>query len=62
MKSVVVEGAVTNGYRIVKRQVMVRFTSDEIGETLSLDDQMGMMIMVPFEQVDKLIKQTRRKK
>ena len=41
--------------------VTARFTSDKIGETLSL--QVGdMQISVPFEPINKLIKETRESK
>ena len=41
--------------------VTARFTSDKIGETLSL--QVGdIQISVPFEPINKLIKETRESK
>ena len=40
--------------------VFAMFTSDEIGETLSLHDPLTMRtITVPFEMVEQLIKHTR---
>ena len=42
-----------------KREIVVRFTSDKYGETISLED--GNIIMgVPFEKVMKLIEKARK--
>lgn len=38
----------------------VRFTSDGHGETISIaDDRQGLMFVVPFKEVDKIIKEAR---
>lgn len=55
-----IKGLVSNGYDLQPKQVVVRFTTDSIGESLSLEAN-GMMILVPFEQVQKVIKAARGK-
>lgn len=44
-----------------RRKIVVRFTSDRYGETISFED--GEVIMgVPFEEVKKLIQKARKSK
>lgn len=50
----------TDGLRLHTAPVTVRFTSDHLGETLSLESANGM-ILVPFEQVKKIIEEERRR-
>lgn len=46
-----------------KEIVTVRFTTDRLGETLSLsDDKHGVMISVAYEEIEKIIKEARRDK
>lgn len=41
-------------------EITVRFTSDRVGETLSLQSRLrDEMIVVPFEPIAQLIKETR---
>jgi hypothetical protein len=42
-----------------KQPIIARFTSDEKGETLSLDVSGEIMIIVPYEPVKGLIEQAR---
>lgn len=49
----------TEGLRLIPERVTVRFTSDSRGETLSLESANGM-ILVPFEQVKRIIEEERR--
>lgn len=42
-----------------KEQIIVRFTSDELGETISLSTA-DTMLLVPFEPVKTLINDTRK--
>jgi hypothetical protein len=55
-----ISGFVSDGNYVRTANIEVRFTSDERGETLSL--QMGnIMIAVPYEPVKALIKKERGK-
>ena len=55
-----ITGAASDGFTIERRRVAVRFTSDKSGETLSLAlESAGIMIIVPFEEVEKLIRRAR---
>ena len=42
-----------------RREIVVRFTSDKYGETISLEDG-SVIIGVPFEKVIKLIEKARK--
>lgn len=54
-----IKGFKTNDKMMYHENIIVRFTSDLNGETLSL--QAGnVMIGIPFEMVEKLIKKTRK--
>lgn len=53
-------GCVSDARSMSKATVTMRFTSDKIGETLSLE-AMGLQISVSFESVMKLAKMTREK-
>ena len=56
-----INGFVSDGKGMEGSKVVCRFTSDELGETLSL--QAGnMLIGVAFEDIEKLIKKERKKK
>lgn len=58
-KLIEVNGLLVAETSFKKGNVIVRFTSDNIGETLSLSFEDKIMITVPFEKIDKLIQQTR---
>lgn len=45
-----------------EHNMIVRFTSDELGETISISRNDELMLVVPFEPVARLIKNTRAKK
>ncbi len=45
-----------------KGKAIVRFTSDKLGETISLSNDETMMIVVPFEPVAELIEEVRKGK
>lgn len=53
-------GLVSDGRSISRANVTMRFTTDNGGETLSLEAY-GQQITVPFEAVIKLVKVTREK-
>jgi len=53
-------GCVSDGRSISKVNVTMRFTTDNVGETLSLEAY-GEQITVPFEAVIKLARATREK-
>lgn len=54
-KTKIIDGATFNGDKIYRQKITVRYTDDEIGKTLSLQAQ-DFMILVPFEEVEKIIK------
>ena len=55
-------GMVVLGENIRYRPVQVRYSSDKSGKTLSLSqDDDGVMITVPFEYVERLIKKEQGK-
>ena len=41
-------------------KMTVRFTSDKIGESISIEAGGAVMFQVPFKPVEKLIKETRK--
>lgn len=47
-----IKGFISDGYDIKSAEVIVRFTSDETGESISLQTD-DIMIGVPFEKVKK---------
>ena len=54
-----VNGIVTDGIRMKRQQIVVRFTSDKAGESLSL--QAGdIMIHVAYEDILPIIKKARK--
>lgn len=53
------QGFVADGTRMCGANVTARFTSDGIGETLSLQAG-GMMIGVPFEEIRPLAREARK--
>ena len=58
-----VNGVIIDRGNIRRQIITVRFTSDKIGETISLADEInGIMIIVPFESVAELIERTRGNK
>lgn len=55
-----IKGIIATNRGMARTTITVRFTSDALGETISLtDEDSGLMMSVPFEKVDKLIKETR---
>ena len=54
-KTKIIDGATFDGDKICRQKITVRYTDDEIGKTLSLQTQ-DFMIIVPFEEVEKIIK------
>lgn len=46
---------------VIQKQIAVRFTSDKIGETISLEDG-NVIIGVPFKDVEQLIEKARKSK
>lgn len=61
-KSIKVKGMYTDEKTFAPTSVIVRFTSDKIGESLSLSLNDILMITVPFEQVQKVIDEARKQK
>lgn len=53
-------GGKRTGYMPEKKNVTVRFTSDEYGETMSIEDG-ETMLGVPFEPIKKMIEKARKK-
>jgi hypothetical protein len=53
-------GGKRTGYMPEKKNVTVRFTSDEYGETMSIEDG-EIMLGVPFEPIKKMIEKARKK-
>lgn len=53
------DGMAFTGKENYRGKVTVRFTSDNLGETLSLQYG-GVMILVPYEPVKKIIEETRK--
>ena len=53
-------GGTRTGYMPEKNNVTVRFTSDEYGETMSIEDG-EIMLGVPFEPIKKMIEKARKK-
>ena len=58
----IITGLITNGTVAIAQPIAVRFTSDKVGETLSLGNDEDIQITVPFEVIDKMIQQERSKK
>ena len=54
-------GGKRTGYMPEKKNVTVRFTSDEYGETMSIEDG-EIMLGVPFEPIKKMIEKARKNK
>ena len=54
-------GGKITGYMPEKKNVTVRFTSDEYGEIMSIEDG-EIMLGVPFEPVKKMIEKARKNK
>lgn len=56
-----IQGLISTQSNMLKpSKVVVRFSSDRIGETLSLSDENDTyMITVPFEEIERIIKKER---
>ena len=51
-----IDGLELIGQKYKKARLVVRFTSDNIGESISIaDEERGIMLMVPFEEVKRQI-------
>lgn len=48
--------------RFEKKKLTIRFTSDELGESLSISDDKEIMLQIPFEGVEQIISIARKKK
>lgn len=60
-RSKTVLGVISTSESIVKPSLLtVRFTSDERGETLSLSDEKTVLLAVKFDDVMRLVKETRK--
>lgn len=58
-----VRGMLAAGSKATAEELLVFFTSDALGETLSIaSERTGILLAVPFEKVEKLIQQTRRER
>ena len=56
-----INGMVVTEKTMRPAKVIVRFTSEHVGETLSLSDDDKIMISVPFELVKPIIEKARKK-
>lgn len=57
-----VEGVTSTEMFFMRRTLVVRFTSGEKGDTLSIEDEgLGIMLAVRFEEIEGIIKQERGK-
>ena len=55
-----IEGMIVLRDKRAYANITARFTSDEIGETISLaDERAGLMLVVPFEPVFRMITEAR---
>lgn len=54
------DGMISDGKERERRKIVVRFTSDNWGESISLEAE-GRMLHVPFEPVQKMIDAARKK-
>lgn len=54
-----IEGMRTNGLSMGRAQLHIIFTSDELGETLSIGDNM-MQFTAAYEDIEKLIRKVRK--
>ena len=55
-----VGGLMQCGETLQPKVLCVRFTSDWRGETLSISNEEGQMLVVPYEPVKKLVSETRK--
>lgn len=58
----IVVGMVSDGYKVVPTPIVVRFTSDQYGESLSLTYNDDFMIQVNFGDVVPMIEKARAEK
>ena len=56
----VLDGMISDGKERERRKIVVRFTSDNWGESISLEAE-GKMLHVPFGPVQKMIDVARKK-
>ena len=55
-----IKGFMSDGEKIKQAKITVKFTSDCIGETISLETA-GVMFILAFKDVEKVIKKARNK-
>lgn len=61
MEMTEIKGLAVKGEKIGNANILVRFTSDGIGETLSLQHG-DTMLTVPFEKIEPIIIKARKKR
>lgn len=52
-----VDGYIYDGTQMIKSKLTVRYTSDEMGKTLSISDDKNAMYVVGFEDIEEMIKE-----
>jgi hypothetical protein len=55
----IVNGMKFNRKGFKKARLVIRFTHDNLGESLSISDDKGIMLQVPFEGMEELIHMAR---
>lgn len=54
-----VKGIISDGKTLEPKVLTVRFTSNKLGETLSISDDQTVMLLVDYAYVEPLIKKAR---
>lgn len=52
-------GIIWKDDKMKKQRLVVRFTSDEFGESLSISDDKSVMVQIDFKGIEKLIEANR---
>ena len=55
-----VNGLVSDDYKIGKSPLTIRFTSDRTGESLSLEYNGQIMLLVDYKDVEDIVKKARK--
>ena len=55
-----VNGMVSDGYKVGKSLLTIRFTSDRTGESLSLEYNGQIMLLVDYKDVEAIVKKARK--
>ena len=55
-----VNGMVSDGYKADKSPLTIRFTSDRTGESLSLEYNGQIMLLVDYKDVENIVKKARK--